>query len=187
MLRHWRVRSSLLPALVIALLAPLPGCNRNDEAPPPIVIVTPAPVRGVIAETSYSGFESGSWVAFPIPLSDGGQLDVTIDWTHEDSWIYVYLGEVECDPVRLAEDTCPFLVESETQNPKPRFIESDVLEPGTYYLYVYNVPSDPAAGIGSDRRESVRIVIGLTVGLEAGGEREPPRIGSPMVVSPSQP
>jgi hypothetical protein len=186
MLRHRRVPHFVLLALAIVLLAPLPGCNQNDEALPPIVIVTPAPVRGVIAETSYSGFVAGSWVAFPIPLSEGGKLDVSVNWTHEESWLYVYLGEEECKPDRLAEGTCPFLIESETQTPKPRYIESDILAPGTYYLYIYNVRFDPDTGIGSYKQESVRIVIGLTVGLDPVGAVKPPQPGPPTVVSPSQ-
>lgn len=185
MLRH-RVRHSVLLVLAIVLLVPLPGCNRNDEASDPIVVVTPAPVRGVIVETSYSGFVAGSWVAFPIPISDVGKLDVSINWTHEESWVYVYLGAEACDPTRLADGDCPFLVRSETQTPKPRVIESGLLPPGTYYLYIYNVRYDEDTGIGSYKQESVRIVIGLTVGLEAQGTVEPPQIGAPTVVSPSQ-
>ena len=187
MLRNRRVQHSLLFALAIVLLAPLPGCDREEGPLPPIVVVTPEPVRGVIAETSYSGFEAGSWVAFPIPLSSGGKLDVTVNWTHEDSWLYVYLGDTECNPATLAGGSCPFLVESETRRPKPRFIESEILDPGTYYLYIYNVPEVPDSAIGSSNKESVRIVIGLTVGFGPQGAVRPDlQLGPPTVFSPSQ-
>jgi hypothetical protein len=109
-----------------------------------------------------------------------------VDWTSEDSWLYVYLGEVECDPERLQGGTCPFLIASETQTPKPKFLESDILPPQTYYLYIYNVPFDPATGVGSDNREAVSIVIGLTVGFGPEAAAGPAlQIGPPTVVSPS--
>jgi hypothetical protein len=187
MLKDRRLRHSVLFTLALGLLAPLPGCDRETGPPPPIVVVTPAPVRGVIAETSYAPFEAGSWVAFPIPLSQDGKLDITVNWTHEDSWLYVYLGDTECAPARLAEGSCPFLIASETRNPKPKVLESEILPPDTYYLYIYNVPPDPDTGVGSKNRESVRIVIGLTVGFEpqSGGDA-PVSIGPPTLVSPSQ-
>lgn len=186
MLKDRRVRHSVLLALAAVLLAPLGGCDRDDEAPPPIVIVTPEPVRGVIAETSYAPFVPGSWVAFPIPLSQEGKLDITVNWTHEDSWLSVYLGDTECDPGRLTNGSCPYLIESETKNPKPKVLESDLLSPDTYYLYIYNVPEDPDTGRGSNNTESVRIVIGLTVGFGPQGAVEPElQIGAPTIVSPS--
>jgi hypothetical protein len=185
MQRH--VRHSVLLALATVLLAPLPGCDRNDGAPPPIVIVTPAPVRGVIAETSFTGYEAGLWISVPIQISDRGKLDVTVDWTHDDTWMYVYLGDAECDYVALTGGSCPFFIESETRDPKPRVIESDILEPATYYIYLYNVPYDPDTGIGSDNREAVQIVVGLTVGFNSdGAEDQPVRLGRPTVVAPPQ-
>ena len=186
MLKDRRVRHLVLFALALGLVGSLPGCDRGNETPPPIVIVTPAPVRGVIAETSYSPFEAGSWVAFPIPLSQDGKLDITVNWTIEDSWLYVYLGDVECAPQRLQGGTCPFLNASETKGPKPKFLESEILPPDTYYLYIHNVLEDPDTGVGSQNRESVRIVIGLTVGFEPQGAAEPElQIGAPTIVSPS--
>ena len=61
---------------------------------------------------------------------------------------------------------------------------TDELEPGTYYLVLYNVPRDPPTGIGSDNTESVSIQLGLTV--SASGERstDAVRLGRPTVVPP---
>jgi hypothetical protein len=187
MLRYRRVHHSVLVALAIILLAPLPGCDRNTEAPPPVVIVTPEPVRGVIAETSFAPLEAGGWLGLPIQLSDRGQLDVTVNWTHEDSWIYVYFGDVNCDIRTLLEGTCPFLIESERRGPKPRVLVTDILEPDTYYIYIYNVKYDPATTRGSENRESVRLVIGLTVGFDPQAAAEPPlQLGLPTGGSPPQ-
>jgi hypothetical protein len=186
MLRHWRVRSSLLLVLLIALLAPLPGCNRNDEAPPPIVVVTPEPVRGVIAETSVSGIQSGFWVAVPFQTPDRGVLDITVDWRWDDSWMYTYFGDTECDYVAVVGDTCPYLIRSETKEPKPRVLETGILDAAVYYIFLYNRPRDPLTGEGSDRNETASIVVGLTVGVGSSAERVPVRLGTPFVVSPPQ-
>ena len=45
----------------------------------------------------------------------------------------------------------------------PRVLFTESLEPGTYYLVLYNVPRDPLTGTGSDNTESVALQLGLTV------------------------
>jgi hypothetical protein len=171
--------------LGLAALTPLSGCDRNDDAPPPIVVVTPQPVRGVIAQTSFGGFFSGVWVAIEVPISDRGALDITVNWTSDETWMYVYLGDAPCSYVELEAETCHFLVASETKEPKPRVLYTGVLEAGTYYLFLYNVPRVPGTDIGSDVTETVAIQIGLTVGVDSGAtERRPVRLGRPRVVSP---
>lgn len=165
------------------LVAALVGCDESSPRPP-VVVVSPAPVRGVISQTSFSGFETDVWVSLPIPLSQRGVLDVTVDWTSPDSWVYVYFGRQDCSYSELDDRTCPFIIASETQTPKPRVLVTDTLEPGTYYLVLYNVPRDPRAGIGSDNTEAVSIQLGLTI--SASGERstDAVRLGQPTVVSP---
>jgi len=180
-------RHSGLLALATVLLAPLPGCDRGDEAPPPIVVVTPEPVRGVIAQTAFSGFAPDLWVAVEVLVSDRGKLDITVDWTFEDTWMSVYLGTTECGYVELTSGSCPFLIESETKDPRPRVLNSDILEPGTYFLYLHNVAWDPDTGVGSTNTEAVSIQLGLTVGFEPrGAEEEPVRLGRPTVLPPPQ-
>jgi hypothetical protein len=177
----------VLLALATVLIAPLPSCDRGDEAPPPIVVVTPEPVRGVIAETTFSDYAPGLWVAVPIQVSDRGKLDVTVNWTFNLTWMYVYIGAIECDFVALSSGSCPFLVESETKDPKPRVLETEILDPDTYYIFLYNVPWDFTTRIGSNNTETVEMVIGLTVGLdEQGGGAPAVRLGRPTVVSPPQ-
>ena len=39
------------------------------------MIVTPEPVRGVLAQTSFGGFESGIWVSIEIVVSQKGEVD----------------------------------------------------------------------------------------------------------------
>ncbi len=181
------MRSSLESTVRIAaagaLLVALAGCG-DDSARPPVVVVTPEPVRGVIAQTSFSGFQSGVWIAIEVPLSQRGVLDITVDWTSPSTWMYVYFGRTNCSYAQLVDQSCPFILSSATQNPKPRVLYTETLEPGTYYLFLYNVPRDPVTGVGSDNTESVSLQLGLTV--KASGERstDAVRLGRPIVVSP---
>jgi hypothetical protein len=158
--------SSVRPIIAGALLGVLAACG-GDSPRPPVIVVTPEPVRGVIfGPYSFQQFESGAWYGFPLPLPQRGKLDITIDWTASDTWMYVYLGKASCEYAQLVAGTCPFIVSSETKDPKPRVLFTDILEPATYYLYLYNVPRDPRQGIGSDNTESVSILIGQTVGID---------------------
>jgi hypothetical protein len=188
--KHSRLAAVALLATTSLLLAPLPGCDREEDPPPPIVVVTPEPVepvRGVIAETSFSGFQTGIWVGIEVLVSTRGKLDITVDWTSNDTWMFVYLGEHQCGFVELSAGTCPFLISSETKLPKPRVLFTEILDPATYYLYLYNVPRIPGTEIGSDVSESVALQLGLTVGFEPREEgEEPVRLGRPRVLAPPQ-
>lgn len=182
-----RSRPFAVLGLGVTLLLPAAACDREEGAPPPIVVVTPAPVRGVIATTAFSGFESGLWVAVEVLVSTRGKLDITVDWTSEETWMYVYLGDTECRFAELASGACPFIIESETREPKPRILYSEILDPGSYFVFLYNVPRDPTTGIGSDSIEAVSIQFGLTVGFDSlANEDQPVRLGRPHLVSPPQ-
>jgi len=160
-------RGVLWPALAAGLVLGLPGCNNDEAAPTPVPTPTPsvAPVRGVLAQFSFDQFYSGVYVAIPLPLSQGGILDVTLDWTFQDTWMYVYIARGTCDYDQLSTKTCPYIVTSETQTPKPRFVATQPIAPGTYSLILYNVEKDRKQQIGSDNIEAVSCQIGLTVGV----------------------
>jgi len=160
MSERWR-RYTLLVAL-LAFAVPLLSCG-DDTPSQPIVVVTPMPVRGVLAETSFSGWQTAVWVSIEIIVSQKGEVDATVDWTFPDSWIYVYWGKTQCSYSQLASRACPFLVSSEAKDPKPRTFKTGILEPGTYYLVLYNVPKNLRLGIGSDNTEAAGIQLGLTV------------------------
>jgi hypothetical protein len=165
----WRRRT--LPVALVALAVPLLSCE-DDTPTDPIVIVTPAPVRGVLAQTAFSGFQTDVWVSIEILVSQRGAIDATVDWTFADTWMYVYFGGQKCDLGQLTGGTCPFIVASEAQSPKPRVLQTAQLEPGTYYLVLYNVPRDRVRGIGSDNTEAVAVQLGLTIfpSIGSGGE-----------------
>jgi hypothetical protein len=179
-------RPSILFLLVTALLAPLPACDRGDEVTPPIIIQTPEPVRGVIVQLSLSDFWTDTWFQIPVDIQayEPGVLDITVNWSSDESWIFVYFGDRECTFDELDDQTCPFLIASETKEPKPRILYTDLLEPATYYIFLYNVPRVPGTEIGSDVRESVSLQLGLTVGFETSSQDKPPvQAGEPVVLS----
>ena len=152
-----------------ALLSAALGCGGDEPARPPVVVVTPPPVRTVVARPApIEPLKPGTFAILELQLAQGGTLDVTVDWTFADSWIYVYLGRTSCSYAELSQRACPFLVASETQQPKPRLLRSEPVEPGTYYVVLNNVARDNRAGIGSDNVESATIEVGLTVS-SAGG------------------
>lgn len=181
------MRSGLESAVRVAvtgtLLLALAGCG-GDSPVPPMVVVTPEPVRGVIAQTAFSGFQSDVWISIELILSQRGVLDITVDWTYPDTWMYVYFGRTNCDYTQLASRNCPFILSSETKTPKPRILYTESLEPGTYYLVLYNVPRDPRTGTGSDNTESVALQLGLTVSASGQRSTDAVHLGRPIVVSP---
>ena len=115
--------------LAAALLLPLPGCDRGDDVTPPIIIQTPEPIRGVIITAEFSGFFTDTYFGIPIDIEaqQPGILDITVDWTEDETWMYVYFGDTECGHAELSGGTCPFLVASETKDPKPRIPYTDLL------------------------------------------------------------
>jgi hypothetical protein len=186
MFMHRNFRLSVLFLLATALLAPLPACDRGDEVTPPIIIQTPEPVRGVIVEAAFSDFHTDTWFQIPIDIQsyEPGVLDITVDWTEDESWIFVYFGDRACSFDELDNQTCPFLIVSETKEPKPRILYTDLLQPATYYVFLYNVPRVPGTEIGSDVKESVSLQLGLTVGFQLSSKDDPPvQVGEPVVLS----
>jgi hypothetical protein len=173
------VRFAAAGLLVVALA----GCG-GDSARPPVVVVTPQPVRGVIAQTTLSGFETDVWISIELILSQRGVLDISVDWTYPSTWMYVYFGNTNCGYSQLTSQTCPFLVSSATKDPKPRMLYTDTLEPGTYYLVLYNVPRDPRTDTGSDNTESLALTLGLTVSASGQRSTDAVRLGRPIVLSP---
>jgi hypothetical protein len=180
------MRSGLESAVRVAvtgtLLLALAGCG-GDSPVPPMVVVTPEPVRGVLFQSSYP-HGNDEWLQFPVLLSQRGVVDITVDWTFPDTWMYVYFGRTDCDYIQLTSYKCPFILSSETKTPKPRILYTESLEPGTYYLVLYNVPLDRHTGIGSYNTESVAVQLGLTVSASGQRSTDAVHLGRPIVVSP---
>ncbi len=175
--------SSVRVALAGAMLLALAGCG-GDSPAPPMVVVTPEPVRGVIAKDTYANFQPDVWISIDLILSQRGVLDITVDWTFPETWMHIYFGRTKCDYNQLSSRTCPFLLASEGQTPKPRVLYTEPLDPGTYYLVFYNVPFDRATGKGSYRTESISWQLGLTVTASGQRSPDPVHLGRPVVVAP---
>jgi hypothetical protein len=177
-------RGILLPVVVAGSVLGLPACNKKSTTTPtPVATPTPPAVRGVLGTISFDRFESGVYVGIPLPLSQGGILDVTVDWTYKDTWMYVYIARGTCNYEQLSSKTCPYIVSSETQFPKPRIVVTQPIPAGTYTLVLYNVEKTKVnrrLGIGSDNVEAVSFQIGLTV----GGAATPQTVG-PITLKPA--
>ncbi len=185
MVTQMRFASGLRVVAVLALAAALASCG-SDTALPPMTVVTPQPVHVVLTNPPViiGDFASGTWQSVPFPLSTAGALDITVDWTFPESWLYIYFGDTVCDYNQLEKRQCPFLISSETQLPKPRVLKTGELKAGTYNLVLYNVPWDVRTGVGSDNTETVAIQIGLTI--SPSGDRQSVRLGRPITVRPTR-
>ena len=104
----------------------------------------------------------------------------TSPWTGPSptTWMYVYFGRTNCDYAQLAGQTCPFLLSSETKDPKPRVLYTETLEPGTLLPRpLQRRRATRGTGIGSDNTEAVSLQLGLTVSASGAAldGRGPPR------------
>ncbi len=178
-------RGILLPVVVAGSVLGQPACKKSSTTPTPVATPTPGAVRGVLGTLSFDRFETDVYVGVPLPLSQGGILDVTVDWTYPDSWIFVYIARGTCTYEQLATKVCPYIVSSETQLPKPRVVVTPPIAAGTYTLVIYNVPLNKVnrrLGIGSDHVEAVSFQIGLTVGGAATPQSAAPITLKPVVI-----
>ncbi len=169
----------------VVLLLPFAGCDSDTSVRPPMTVVTtqaPQPVHAWLTDppATIGGFESDTWIALPIPLSVRGVMDIRVDWTFPNSWIYVYFGDKSCEYVQLAARTCPFLLSSETQSPKPRVLTTGLLEPGTYYLVFHNVLLNRRTGVGSENTETLQVQLGVTIPPSAA--RQAVAVGTPVLL-----
>ena len=76
--------------------------------------------------TSVTGFQTDLWFSIPVDVFQRGVVDVNVDWTFDETWMFVYFGDTECT-AELRDETCPFLIASETKDPKPRILVTDGL------------------------------------------------------------
>lgn len=152
------------------LLLAVPACDSANPSVPPIVVETPGPTRSVIARPApIEGLAPGTYAVLALQLPQSGTMDITVDWTFDNSWIFVYFGQTECSYRQLSQGTCPLLLTSETKEPKPRVLVTEPLGPGAYYVYLHNVERNVRAGTGSDNTESVAVEVGLTVAAAPAG------------------
>jgi hypothetical protein len=174
-----RVGSTMVLGCVLALL-PFVSCG-SDPAELPVVMVTPQPVVAHLTNppATIPSFPNDTWVPIPISLSQRGSLEMIVEWSSPESWIFVYFGQTQCDLPMLTAHVCPFLMRSETQLPKPRVLLTGVLEPARYYLYLYNVPRNRDLGIGSVNDERAAVDIWLTI---PPSNVRPPVEGGPTAV-----
>lgn len=175
-----RIGRTAVGACVLSLL-PLVACDEPAELP--VVVVTPEPVVAHLTNpvAVIPSFPNGTWVPIPITLSQRGSLRITVEWTSAQSWVFVYFGQMSCDLPQLTARACPFLIATEDQT-KPRVLQTGLLDPGRYYLYLYNVPRNRDLGIGSENDEVAVVDIWLTI--PPANERRPVDVGPTAILRP---
>jgi hypothetical protein len=173
------VRGLVLVWIAGSLLV-LPACE-DDVVPTPVPL-PPPPVRGVIAATSFTDFSVGVWLGIPIPLSQAGKLDFTVDWTFTNSDMTVAFGSQPCTFQQLDANACAFTIFTQGTTPKPRIFATQNLPVGNYFLYIYNLPFRSSTQTGTENVEAVALQIGLTVGAaNSPGPIAPIRLSSQVI------
>lgn len=172
------VRGFVLVGIAVGVLV-LPACD--EDAVPAAVPLPPAPVRGVIATTSFTDFSVGVWLGIPIPLSQAGKLDFTVDWTFTNSDMTVAFGSQPCTFQQLDANACTFTILTQGTTPKPRVIFTQNVPVGNYFLYIYNEPFKSSDKTGTENVEAVSLQIGLTVGAASDAPPSPIRLSSQVL------
>lgn len=148
-------------AVGTAVLLVLTACN-NDATIPNAVATPATSVRAVIASTSFTDFPPDIYQSIPIPLSQPGVLDFTVNWTFPETYMIVSFGNRECTFTELNTHTCPFIIATQGSD-KPRVVITPNMPVGNYFLVIYSQPYSKKTGVGTDRLEAVSVQIGLTV------------------------
>lgn len=90
---------------------------------------TTTPVTTVIDENSTQ-LETNSFLLISYTGQGRGDVETTVDWTYDDSLLFMYMTAGDCTGEQFALDVCPddpacactFLARSETRTPKPRHL-----------------------------------------------------------------
>jgi hypothetical protein len=147
--RKRRRHSPLLDLFpVLTALALLTDCGGNAAAP---TSGTAAPVTQVLLEGNDSlAVEYVNGMYFTTDRA--GVIDVSVDYTHDDSRIVVWIAKGQCTFDQFKAETCTYSATSFTGG-KPRKISVTGAAAGTYTLIVGN---------GGPRDEQISYKITLT-------------------------
>lgn len=89
---------------------------------------------------------AGTFGMVPGEVLTRGDLELIVDWTFEDSTLWMYVTDGNCTQAQFQRDVCPFdagcectfLVKSETSDPKPRSLRLNNYL-GSFRLIVWNI------------------------------------------------
>ena len=131
-------------ALALALFAAC-GDDASVTTPP-----TPTPAPPTPAPTSPATPIIAGERAFPAPhpgranlmswdftTPGAGNLEVTIDYLHDDSQVLVWVTNRQCNRWQFERDECFYLTKS-IEGSRPRTLTASGVEAGTYSLFVAN-------------------------------------------------
>ena len=128
--------------LAAALLAAaLPGCGGGGGSvtAPPVAPPSPVPVTTVVQEGTIDGLPANNVVWGNFQTSQGGRLEVIIDWTSPGNNLDVFLTRGLCDPDQLLAATCIVMGTAESPTAKPERVTVDGAVNGLFTLFVVNL------------------------------------------------
>jgi hypothetical protein len=146
MTKGTRVASRLAAAAVLALLAACGGDGITDQPPPTPPPPTPPPPR-VVAERSGVSIAVGFGYGTYFDTSATGTIDATVDYTHADSSVLVWIAKGQCTGEQWVANQCTYVATSFSGG-KPRKVTATGQTAGTYTLIVGNLgPKDEAVSM----------------------------------------
>ena len=113
------------------------SCGDDNPTRTTTTSAPPQPVTTLISQgsTSLRSF----FVTIPHRNDARGDVEFIVDWTFEESFLWIYVTDGFCTADQFRQDACPFRVRSETRQPKPRRLRVANREAGQMSLIVWNV------------------------------------------------
>jgi len=124
--------------VVVALgVVGLGGCGGGTPSTPtPSPTPVPPPQPSIIRSDTVEIEENFAYF-FPFYAPERGKIEATVEYTHEDADVTVWIARDDCEPETFFAGGCERLVVSR-EGPNPRSVSAGVQPEGTYTLIVWN-------------------------------------------------
>ena len=129
-------RRGVIVAVMLGV-AGLGGCGGGGSTPStPTPTPAPPPQPSIIRSDTVEIEENFAYF-FPFYAPERGTIEATVEYTHEDAGITVWIARGDCEPETFFAGGCERLVASR-EGPNPRSVSAGVQPEGTYTLIVWN-------------------------------------------------
>jgi hypothetical protein len=140
-------RRGLLALFAVSLGLGLVSCGGDGSptvTPAPTPVPTPPPPTVVLQESWQldANFVDG----FYFDIGSTGTIDATVDYTHDDTLLVVYVATGTCTFNMFIADQCEFVATS-LDGPRPRTVSATNQRAGTYTIIVWNVGPHSESGV----------------------------------------
>ncbi|MCG6927959.1 MAG: hypothetical protein LJF30_21965 [Acidobacteria bacterium] len=115
----------------------LGGCGGGGSPPTtPSPTPVPPPQPSIIRSDTVEIEENFAYF-FPFYAPERGTIEATVEYTHEDADVTVWIAAGDCEPDAFFSGECVRLVGSR-EGSNPRTVSAGVQPEGTYTLVVWN-------------------------------------------------